>query len=97
MGSNPAEDSLFYYYFFFLILWDIQAGGRAQVTQGFLRLCAGEGCYMSKKGIFKDVWTHIAVVYSAEHSTVFENHVDFCIPPILYLLSPLFLLTSYIY
>lgn len=34
---------------------------------------------MAKKAIMKDTWVHIAVVYSSEHPSVFENHVDFCI------------------
>jgi len=60
--------------------FDIQAG---EQNKGFLRLCAGEGCYFSKKAILKDSWAHVAVVYSSEHPSVFENHVDFYINGVL--------------
>lgn len=55
---------------------DIQAGTDGR---GYIRLCAGGGCYFAKRGIYKDSWTHVAVVYSSEHASIFENFISFCI------------------
>jgi len=50
---------------------DIQAS--EQNTRGYLRLCASEGCYMSKKAIHLDIWTHVCVVFSSENPSLFDN------------------------
>jgi len=60
--------------------FDVQAGDDGR---GYVRLCAGGGCYYAKRGIYKDVWSHVAVVYSSEHPSIFDNFVSLYINGVL--------------
>jgi len=60
--------------------FDIQAGTDGR---GYIRLCAGGGCFFAKRGIYKDSWTHVAVVYSSEHPSIFDNYISFYINGVL--------------
>jgi hypothetical protein len=51
--------------------------------RGYLRLCAGDNCFVTKRGILPNIWTHVAVVYSSENPSLFQNYVAFYINGVL--------------
>ncbi|KAF2074837.1 hypothetical protein CYY_003863 [Polysphondylium violaceum] len=57
--------------------FDIQKSANGKY--GLIRLCAGNGCYESKKALSVDIWYHVAVVFSTDNPDVHDNRVKFYI------------------